>query len=87
MSMINAYLLRIYAFQRNYGCPVRSHQWVLRYGATNSRTVTLRQELKKSGTEPPEGRVGIPVPNIGRAATSGTLQDQRAHRQVLEKVL
>ena len=33
-------------------------------------------------------RAGIPVPNIGRAATSGSIrQDQRAHRQVLEKVL
>lgn len=60
---------------------------MLRYGATNSWTVTLRQELKKSGTEPPEGRAGIPVPNIGRAATSGGIrQDQRAHRQVLEMV-
>ena len=35
-----------------------------------------------------EGRAGILVPNIGRAATSGSIrQDQRAHRQVLEKVL
>ena len=42
---------------------------------------------KKSRTEPPEGRAGIPVPDMGRAATSGsTRQDQCAHRQVLEMV-
>ena len=42
---------------------------------------------KKSRTEPPEGRAGISVPDMGRAATSGTRQDQCAHRQVLEMVL
>lgn len=51
-------------------------------------TVTLRQEPKKSRTEQPEGRAGIPVPDMGRAETSGsTRQDQCAYRQVLEMVL
>lgn len=41
---------------------------------------------KGPGPSRRRGRAGIPVPNMGRAATSGTRQDQRAHRQVLEMV-